>query len=107
MGFYGIDGDEEFVGDLLVGVTLGHEFEDFVFAFADAEFFESCGVELEVGGGDDDGFFAGEFESGPYSDGSEDDGENAEVEFDGEVAHDELILQGFEEQDECGEGEAV
>lgn len=59
VGFDGIYGDEQPVGDLLVGEALGHEFEDFVLAFADSESVEAGGVELEAGDRDEDSFSPG------------------------------------------------
>lgn len=106
--FDGVDGDEEFVGDFLVGEAGGEEFEDFVFAFGYAEFFESGWVEDEGGGsGDGDGFFPGEFGTGPDADGGEQDGEDSDIEFEREVAHEEAELEEFEYEDEYCEGEAV
>jgi len=109
VGFDGIDGHEKFVGDLLVGESGGHEFEDLVFAFGDAEFLEARWVEGEVADrdGDGDGLFAGEFDAGPNAEGGEDDCEDAHVEFEGEVAYEEAVFEEFENEDEGSEEEGV
>ncbi len=107
MGLDGVDGNEKFVRDLLVGEAVGHEFEHFVFAFADAQLFDPRGVEREIGDWYCNDLLAGEAEPGPDADSGEDDGEESHVEFDGEVAHEVPVLQLFEQEDECCQREAV
>lgn len=107
MGLDGVHGDEKFICDLLVRESLGHEFEDLVFAFADAEVLEARRVELEVGDRYGHDLFTGESEAGPNADGGEEHGEEAHVEFDGEVADEVAVLELFEQEDECCEGESV
>lgn len=107
VGLDGVHRHKKFVGDLLVGESLRHEFEDFVFAFADAEFFESRRVEPEIGDRDGDDLFAGEAKAGPHADGGEEQGEESHVEFDGEVADEIAVLELLEQEDEGGERESV
>lgn len=97
VGLDGIDRDEQFVGDLLVGEALRDEFEHFVFPFADAEFLKARGVELEIRDGDVDCFSFRELETDPGAHDREDQGENTGIKFNGEVAYEETVLEELED----------
>lgn len=107
VGLYGVDRHEKLVGDLLVGESLGHELQNLVFAFADAEFLEAGGVKLKVGDRYVDGLSFCKLEARPDAEAGEDYGEDARVEFDGEVADDITVLEKLESEDQCCQGETV
>jgi len=107
VGLDGVDGHEKFVGDLLVGVAFGHELEDFVLTFADAELFEAHGVELEVGNLDVDDLPGGELQARPNTYGGEEYGEDACVEFERQVTDEEAVLEELQRKDQRRQGEAV
>jgi len=109
VGFDGIDGDEQLIGDLLVAHAHGHEFKDFEFPFTDAEFLEPRWVELEIGDGNWNlnGFFPGELEAGPGADGGENKSENTGVKFYRKVADEITVLEELENEDQGCQGDAV
>jgi hypothetical protein len=109
VGFDGVDGDEQLVGDLLVAETSGHELEDLEFPFADAELFEAQRIGLEIGdrNGNLNGFFPRELEPCPGANSGENEGEDAGVEFHGKVADKITVLQELEDKDQGCQGEAV
>lgn len=95
MGFDGTEREEQFVGDLLVGQSLSHEFEHFMFAFAESQLVDSGRIEREWFGVDDDRLSFGEFESCPDAETSENQCQHAEVELELEVADEVTILEKF------------
>ena len=106
MGFHGIERDEKFIGDLLVGEPLGYQFQHFVFAFADAEPLKFRLIEFEIRAGDDD-FFARELHARPNADHSEENGHSAEVKLQRKIANEVSVFDEFQDSSQRRHGDAI
>lgn len=104
--FDGVEGDEQFVCDLLVGKASGHQFQYFMFAFTDAEFLKFLLIENKFRP-DYNHFFAGKFQSGSDTQHRKKQGDEPDIKFYGKVAHKKPVLQLLHKKNQCSETETV
>ncbi len=96
MSFDGVERDEKFFGNLLVGQALGDQLQHFVVPLADAQPLQFRFVELEVQVGNDD-FSAREPQARPNVKPREEHGHNTEIKLKGKIIDEEAVFDGLQQ----------